>query len=547
MVVAEAPADAEADAEASASTSASTPADAIVDVDVALDNMNGREFADLVNRHLALQGSSEINVGMVLANPEKSKHLETATMKVGRFWVDFVNLRAESYASDSRIPSGVRIGTPEEDAFRRDLTINSLFYNLASNEIEDLTGRGLSDLRAGVIDTPLPPETTFLDDPLRVLRAVRFAARLQFVLSPRLRAAASSEEVREALAEKVSRERVGGEVDLMMRSLDPVGAMRLIASTLDLGPVVFPLPASLPPETRQAAYDRGLDVLAAAHDYLTSRCPPRAPLHSPLGFCEPPPSRHPPGDVRRLLWYAAFLSPFRELDAALPPPPAPGRGKARRERPLAEEALFGSLKRPARDAADVLRVQEAAAGFSRLLEGGGDLSATAVLLADVEVERDGGTGFGGGGRVNGKEVDGETRSDPIWRHAMELRAAIAAILIRAGPLWRAGFVLSLSERLADLPSLVPTGDLELLQEAEEREIGRYDALAAALVKLELERVWEEPPLVDGGQIMRLLGAVPKGPGFKQVVDAGRQWQLMHPEGTRAELEAWLKAEFPAFL
>jgi hypothetical protein len=130
---------------------------------------------------------------------------------------------------------------------------------------------------------------------------------------------------------------------------------------------------------------------------------------------------------------------------------------------------------------------------------------------------------------------------------MELRAAIAAILIRAGPLWRAGFVLSLSERLADLPSLVPTGDLELLQEAEEREIGRYDALAAALVKLELERVWEEPPLVDGGQIMRVLGAVPKGPGFKQVVDAGWQWQLMHPEGTRAELEAWLKAEFPAFL
>ena len=60
-------------------------------------------------------------------------------MKVGPFWVDFVNLRAEAYTQDSRVPDLMRIGMPEEDAFRRDLTINALFYNANNGQIEDWT------------------------------------------------------------------------------------------------------------------------------------------------------------------------------------------------------------------------------------------------------------------------------------------------------------------------------------------------------------------------------------------------------------------------
>lgn len=71
---------------------------------------------------------------------------------------------------------------------------------------------GKVDLLARVIRTPLPPRTTFLDDPLRVLRAVRFGARFDFALDPELVEAASSAEVRAALGTKVSRERMGVEV-----------------------------------------------------------------------------------------------------------------------------------------------------------------------------------------------------------------------------------------------------------------------------------------------------------------------------------------------
>merc|ERR1740130_275770 len=118
-----------------------------VDIDIALDDMLGREFAELLNECLSKMGEKTHGVGVVLKNPEKSKHLETATMKVGTFWIDFVNLRAEEYTQDSRIPDLMRIGTPSEDAFRRDLTINSLFYNVNNGQVDDWTGRGFEDLR----------------------------------------------------------------------------------------------------------------------------------------------------------------------------------------------------------------------------------------------------------------------------------------------------------------------------------------------------------------------------------------------------------------
>ncbi len=93
--------------------------------------------------------------------------------------VELVSARAESYQSDSRKPD-VRQGSLRDDVFRRDFTINTLLENLHTGETLDLTGLALSDLRAGILRTPLEPRVTFFDDPLRMLRAVRFAARFGF-------------------------------------------------------------------------------------------------------------------------------------------------------------------------------------------------------------------------------------------------------------------------------------------------------------------------------------------------------------------------------
>ena len=86
--------------------------------------------------------------------------------------------------SDSRKPDSVRPGTLAEDATRRDFTINTLLQNLHTGEIVDPLGRAYADLEAGILRTPTDPKVTFEDDPLRMLRAVRFAARFGFTVEP---------------------------------------------------------------------------------------------------------------------------------------------------------------------------------------------------------------------------------------------------------------------------------------------------------------------------------------------------------------------------
>ncbi|VVA90869.1 unnamed protein product [Arabis nemorensis] len=78
-------------------------------------------------------------------------------MRLYNQWIDFVHLRSEEdYDVNSRMPRKVEFCTREEDAYRRDLTINSLFYNIHTGLLEDLTGRGIDDLKSGRIVTQLP-------------------------------------------------------------------------------------------------------------------------------------------------------------------------------------------------------------------------------------------------------------------------------------------------------------------------------------------------------------------------------------------------------
>lgn len=93
--------------------------------------------------------------------------------------VELVTARSESYHVDSRKPD-VRPGTIQDDVLRRDFTINTLLENVHTGELLDVTGRALRDLSDRVLRTPVEPRITFFDDPLRMLRAVRFAARLGF-------------------------------------------------------------------------------------------------------------------------------------------------------------------------------------------------------------------------------------------------------------------------------------------------------------------------------------------------------------------------------
>lgn len=198
------------------------------DLDIAIDKMMGEKFAEKLIDYLKTKNILASSCGVIHSNPDRSKHLETATLAIFGQFIDFVNLRAETYACDSRIPDSVAFGSPLEDALRRDITINSMFWNIHTEEVEDFTGFGLADIDSRIIRTPLPPKETLLDDPLRLLRVIRFATRFQYSIVPELMEAMQDPIVHLKLKEKVSRERIGIEVDKILHDRYGLQGMFLI-------------------------------------------------------------------------------------------------------------------------------------------------------------------------------------------------------------------------------------------------------------------------------------------------------------------------------
>lgn len=135
---------------------------------------------------IVVQGSG-IELATAVSHRFRGSHLSvfksfgTAMIKAGGAEIEFVGARKESYRADSRKPI-VEDGTIEDDQRRRDFTINALALSLNPETFGDIVDPfgGVEDLHAGIIRTPLDPDVTFSDDPLRMLRGIRFATRLGF-------------------------------------------------------------------------------------------------------------------------------------------------------------------------------------------------------------------------------------------------------------------------------------------------------------------------------------------------------------------------------
>ena len=157
------------------------------------------------------------------------KNFGTAQVKLDELEVEFVGARRESYQRDSRKPI-VEDGTLEDDQNRRDFTINALALCLNKDRFGELVDPfgGLNDLQNFVIRTPLSPDITFSDDPLRMMRGIRFSAQLGFFLESNTFDAISRNKNR---IEIISKERIADELNKIMLSRKPSVGFILLEKT----------------------------------------------------------------------------------------------------------------------------------------------------------------------------------------------------------------------------------------------------------------------------------------------------------------------------
>jgi putative nucleotidyltransferase with HDIG domain len=165
------------------------------------------------------------------------KNFGTAQIKVNGFELEFVGARKESYASHSRKPE-VEAGTIDDDQKRRDFTINAMAISVNKNNYGALIDpfHGVEDLQLKIIRTPLEPAKTFSDDPLRMMRAVRFASQLNFTIHPEtwLGIIESAERIK-----IVSKERISDELNKIILSKKPSVGLDLLFKS-GLLKLIFP-------------------------------------------------------------------------------------------------------------------------------------------------------------------------------------------------------------------------------------------------------------------------------------------------------------------
>ena len=551
-----------------------------VDVDVALDCMMGVQFARIVQSYLAMEtglmnvdndsdngdedsnqqqqtqvendkppsqrghekpkkkkktSSRQPKIGVIGANPSQSKHLETATMNIHGIDVDFVNLRAEEvYEANSRIPTSQTrmFGTPLEDALRRDFTINSLFYNIRTGKVEDWTGRGLTDLLENrLIVTPVDPHETFHDDPLRVLRAIRFCVRLDFTLHEDIVQAAMSKRVHHSLHVKVSRERVGKELEGMLtgKHARPGRALDMIAE-LHLAGSVFAFPGSFPGDTghvfgpvtgqilgvgyhgccgkdgpeavalaathRARGWDESSALLALLPKVMKSHTDEREMLET--GNASTPPSVVD----SRLLHICTFILPFHNLTF----PDAKGRACSVTTH-MIKEALKWSVK---------------------------DIQAVSKILQHVDEMA---------------EILSEIRSQSFQQQAGEdggdVQLSPPPCRLRSGLLLR-----SLKEHWVTCLLTASALEMRSCQRIEEKigcgasSTGAIDELPSrhffrsVVGELDLDECWKVRPHLNGKEIIKEL-SLPKGPLVGIYIEDQTRWMLLNPKGSRDECMAHL--------
>jgi len=163
------------------------------------------------------------------SNPVYYGRFGTAAFRIWGHEFESVMSRQEAYEPGSRKPA-VKFGNIEQDVFRRDFTINSLLYNVSTGEVVDLTNLGRIDIKEKILRTTSNPSDIFNEDPLRMLRCVRFACQLDFDIEEKTYLAL---ELNSDALKTISKERINAELNkILISPLAPYGIELLVKTNL---------------------------------------------------------------------------------------------------------------------------------------------------------------------------------------------------------------------------------------------------------------------------------------------------------------------------
>jgi poly(A) polymerase len=244
------------------------------DLDLMIDKFNGGiEFAEWVTKKIGnyKEGSNPVifpRFGTAKFNLNGITH---NGIDLSGTDIESVMPRSEKYTAGSRKPE-VGFSSLKGDAERRDLTVNSLFKNLSTGEILDLTGKGMGDLKKGVVRTPLDPNQTFTDDPLRMLRVIRFYAKYNWNIPTYIIKALKTNAHQ---LENISEGRIQDELNKMLMTSNPHKAVKLLKITNLLQFIIPELKNAIKMTQnhhhKMDVFDHTLDVLKKTKPVLVQR------------------------------------------------------------------------------------------------------------------------------------------------------------------------------------------------------------------------------------------------------------------------------------
>jgi tRNA nucleotidyltransferase/poly(A) polymerase len=315
-----------------------------------------------------------------------------------------------------------------------------------------------------------------------------------------LKKAAMDSRVRQALQLKVSRDRIGNEIDLMFQTRDPCRGIQFLLET-NLIDAVFIFEKSWNAEMMPSP----LDVYEAGFGLLT-----RTQALASRIFVE---ASQWDESRRRYLWYSAFLKPCCDMSPSIN---SRGGKKSRRNGSILYQLLTQGLKRPVRDTQSIERIIKGAENLQTFLETNAE---AALQFENISVD----TLF-------------FSESNAQWKRIADIRWEGHKVLKQIGPLWKESLVLAIAE-----------------QYDRTEAVEQYEQWITWMVdRLHLDQALSIEPLLNGSQIQQRVLPYARDEAFKQIMEAQEEWQVRHGYAARADnnhearLIAHLRDAFPEF-